>query len=221
MATDAAPHVTRAERAHYLRGIYVIVNDAPNALALAEAALRAGVRVVQYRAKNGPDAARLAQLRAMTRDRGGLLILNDRWRFALQTGCDGVHLGPGDEGFDDPNSVRAAAPDLLVGLSCATRSEVDAAAAADVDYLGVGSVFATTSKDDAGAPIGIGALKRLAARTALPVAAIGGIDSSNLADVRQSGVAMAAVIGALAAADDPQRAADELVAIWNADAKSV
>jgi thiamine-phosphate diphosphorylase len=218
MATHAPSRVARAQRAQYLRGIYVIVNDSPNALALAEAVLSAGVRVVQYRAKNGAQAAHLKALRLLTQQCGALLILNDEWRVARDAGCDGVHLGPGDEGFDDSTAMREAAPELLVGLSCGTAQEVDNATAADVDYLGIGSVFSTTSKLDAGTPIGINGLRRLAARTALPVAAIGGIDAANLGQVRDCGVAMAAVIGAVANAAEPRRAVEELVAIWNAAA---
>jgi thiamine-phosphate diphosphorylase len=216
MATHAPSDVTRAQRAQRLRGIYVIVNDSPSALALAQAALEAGVGVLQYRAKHGSDARRLAALRRLTHRYGALLILNDDWRLAQATGCDGVHLGPGDDGFDDSRALRAAAPELIVGLSCGTAREVDAASEASVDYLGIGAIFATTSKHDAGAPLGIEQLRSLAARTALPVTAIGGIDATNVAEVRATGVAMAAVIGAVANVPDTQRAAEELVAIWNA-----
>jgi thiamine-phosphate pyrophosphorylase len=213
MATHAPSRVTRAQRLH---GLYVIVNDSPNALGLAEAALNAGACVLQYRAKNGAQVARLTALRALTQERGALLILNDDWRAALAANFDGVHLGPGDDGFDDPRAIRDAAPELLVGLSCGTAREVANATEAGADYLGIGSVFATASKRDAGTPIGIEGLRSLAARTTLPVAAIGGIDATNLAQVRRCAVAMAAVIGAVANAVDPRRAADELVAIWNA-----
>lgn len=216
MATHAPSHVARAQRAQCLRGLYVIVNDSPNALDLAQAALDAGVRVVQYRAKNGVYAPRLTALRALTRRCGALLILNDDWRAALAANCDGVHLGPGDGGFDDPRALRDGAPELLLGLSCGTEREVEDATKAGADYLGIGSVFATASKRDAGAPIGIEGLRRLAERTDVAVAGIGGIDATNLAEVRRCGVAMAAVIGAVANAPDPRRAVQELVAIWDA-----
>ena len=216
MATHAPPHVTRAQRTQGLRGIYVIVNDSPNALAIARASLDAGVLLLQYRAKNGVEEKRLNGLRALTRKHGALLILDDDWRIALESGCDGVHLGPGDDGFDEPLKVRDAAPELLIGLSCGTAPEIENASGASVDYLGIGAVFATASKEDAGTPIGIEGLVTLAARTSLPIAAIGGINAGNLADVRRCGVAMAAVIGAVAGARDPHDAAKGLVAAWNA-----
>lgn len=214
MATDAPPDVTRAQRAQRLHGIYVIVNESPHAFALAQAALDAGVRILQYRAKKGADELHVAALRTITRQRNALLILNDDWRAAAACGCDGVHLGPGDDGFDDPRALRAAAPDLLVGLSCGTALEIDAATRWGADYVGVGCIFPTRSKHDAGAPIGIDGLRNLSARTALPVAAIGGIDATNVIEVRDCGVAMAAVIGAVAGAPDPARAAEELVTLW-------
>ncbi len=152
MAADAPSHVTRAQRVRRLRGLYVILNDSPSTLVLAHAALDAGVCVLQYRAKSGTDAQRLTALRRLTRERGALLMLNDDWRTARASGCDGVHLGPGDDGFDDPRALCDAAPELLVGLSCGTAREVDEASRAGVDYLGIGSVFATVSKHDAGPP---------------------------------------------------------------------
>jgi thiamine-phosphate diphosphorylase len=215
MAAHETARVTRAGRAALLRGIYLIVNEGEgDPLALARAALDAGVTVVQYRAKRGIDAGRLRALRAETARHGALLIVNDDWRAALAFDADGVHLGPGDAGFDRVAAVRAELGDRLIGLSCGTPQE--ARAAGDADYLGTGAVYATASKDDAGAPIGIAGLLAVAGSTALPVAAIGGIGEANLAAVRDSGVAMAAVISAIAGAPDPRAAAGRLAAIWNA-----
>ena len=95
----------------------------------------------------------------------------------------------------------------LIGLSCGTVDEALAAASRDVDYLGVGAVYATGSKPDAGAPIGIDGLMRVAGATRFPVAAIGGIDAFNLGTVARTGVAMAAVISAIAGDPDPAFAA--------------
>jgi thiamine-phosphate pyrophosphorylase len=202
-------------RAALLHGIYAIVNEgARDPLLAAHAALDAGVGVVQYRAKNGIVPARLNALRTLTRNHAALLIVNDDWRAALTYDCDGVHLGPDDGGFGAIPAVRAAVGDRLIGVSCGTVAE--AAGAHLADYIGVGSVYPTGSKADAGHPIGIEGLERVARATALPVAAIGGINAQNLLDVRASGVAMAAVISAIDAAADPAAAAAQLVALWNA-----
>jgi thiamine-phosphate diphosphorylase len=211
-----AARITRAERARLLHGIYAILNDDARILDRAEAALGAGVRVLQYRAKRGIEAQRLRALRALTAQRDALLVINDDWRAAMQFDCDGVHLGPGDDGFLELAPVRNALPQRLIGLSCGTIAEVLAANDAGVDYVGAGSIYATQSKSDAGAPIGTAGLRTLVAASALPVAAIGGITAATIPQIRQSGAAMAAVISAISAAAEPQRAARALVAAWEA-----
>jgi thiamine-phosphate diphosphorylase len=214
VATHETARVTRSNRAALLRGIYLIVNEGErDPLELVRAALDAGVAVVQYRAKRGIDAQRLRALRIATTERHALLIVNDDCEAAIAFDADGVHLGPDDAGFDRIAHVRATAGERLIGLSCGTASEVRAAG--DADYIGVGAVYATASKDDAGAPIGIAGLLDVARATHLPVAAIGGIDEGNLPAVRDSGVAMAAVISAVAAAADPREAVRRLVRTWN------
>jgi thiamine-phosphate pyrophosphorylase len=101
----------------------------------------------------------------------------------------------------------------VVGLSCGTPPEAEAANRAGVDYVGVGPMFATLTKDDAGDPIGIEGVAAVVRASRVPVVAIGGIDASRLADVRASGATMAAMIAALAAQDVAARAR-ELVALW-------
>jgi thiamine-phosphate pyrophosphorylase len=214
MATHASERLTRARRAALLHGVYAILNDSERTLELARAALDGGVRILQYRAKAGIDAQRLRDLRIITRESAALLIVNDDWQAAAAFDCDGVHLGPEDDGFASVARVRAALPERLIGLSCGTLEEVRAAEAGDVDYLGVGSVYATSSKVDAGEPIGIGGLRLLAGATALPVTAVGGITLTTLSDVRGTGAAMAAVISAISSAENPREAARELVALW-------
>lgn len=211
----AAHAPTRVARAQLLRGIYAILNDDPQVLELAHAVLDADVKVVQYRAKGGIVPQHLNALRALTRERNALLIVNDDWHAAAAFDCDGVHLGPGDSGFERPAVVRDALRDRLIGLSCGTIDEARAANAGDVDYVGVGSIYATASKSDAGAPIGTAALRAIAAATTIPIAAIGGITAMTIPEVRRSGAAMAAVISAISAATQPRAAARELVGAWN------
>ena len=153
MATHAPARLTRARRAELLRGIYVILNETPQTIDLARAVLDAGIRLIQYRAKQGVRPESLRGLRELSRERDALLIVNDDWRAAVEFDCDGVHLGPADEGFATIESIRPAMRELLIGLSCGAPSEIDAANEQDVDYLGIGPVFATSSKSDAGAPL--------------------------------------------------------------------
>jgi thiamine-phosphate pyrophosphorylase len=214
MAADATGPVARRERAKQLQGIYVVLNEGPSLPELARAALDAGVKLVQYRAKGGIVPKTLGVLRAMTSECDALLILDDDWRAAVAFECDGVHLGHGDDGFEQVAAVRHALGDHVIGLSCGTLGEVTTANGSDADYLGIGSVYATSSKADAGVPIGIDGLRELVMASAFPVAAIGGITTAAIPGIRQAGAAMAAVISAVSQASDPWRAARELVEAW-------
>jgi len=207
MAPHETARITRALRVALLHGVYAIVNEEErDPRKFAQAILGAGVRIVQYRAKHGIDADHLRTLRELTLDHDALLIMNDDWRAAVIFDCDGVHLGPGDEGYSDVAAVRGSLPERIIGLSCGTVDEVRAVKYAD--YVGVGAVYATGSKADAGEPIGIEGLKRIASATHLPIAAVGGITAQNIGEVRATGVAMAAAISAM---KDPRA----LVEAWN------
>ena len=198
-----------------LSGIYAILNEGdPNPADLGKAILEGGVRLVQYRAKNGIVMAHLGALREMTRAHRALLIVNDDWRAALEADADGVHLGPDDATHAQLSAIRAALHGRVLGISCGTPDEARAAQAAGADYIGVGSVYATDSKLDAGAPIGIEGLQRVAAACTVPVAAIGGISLEHLGEVARSGVAMAALLSAFSRSADPQWTARTCVGIW-------
>lgn len=197
-----------------LTGIYAIAGDP----AIARAALEAGVRVVQYRAKETFDPRHAHAIREAAHEYGALFILNDRWREVETYDADGVHVGPDDIAFTELHRVRESIGARLLGVSAGTVEEARLAEAAGADYLGTGSVYATASKTDAGAPIGIAGLRAVVRATRLPVAAIGGVALNDLADVRAAGAAMAAVISAISGAPDPRAAAAALVGAWNAGA---
>ncbi len=208
----------RAQRIARLHGIYAIFNEGPGIVERAASVLSVGVRIVQYRAKHGIDEPHLRALRSLTSAQDALLILNDDWRAAVRFDCDGVHLGPDDAGFGDVATVRAAMRERVIGLSCGTPDEVRCANATDIDYAGVGSVYATPSKSDAGPAIGVERLRALGKLSRVPVAAIGGVTAANIGEIRAAGVAMAAVIGAIATAPDAAIAARDLITNWNLQA---
>ncbi len=114
----------------------------------------------------------------------------------------------------DSPSPRTACTSARRTLSCGTPAEARAVAPGVADYLGVGPIFATASKHDAGGPIGVNGVRVVVDATPLPVAAIGGIGLASLPRVRETGATMAAVISALAAAADPEAAARAFVAGW-------
>lgn len=209
--------MTRADRAAMLHGIYAIVNETarPHPIELTRAILEGGARIVQYRAKSGIVPQHARAMRELTRAHNALFIINDDWRAVHTYDADGVHLGPEDAQPRELMTIRAALPDRLIGVSCGTPQE--AIAAADADYVGVGSIYPTISKADAGEPIDIAGLRAVAGVTSLPVAAIGGITRAELADIRAAGVAMAAVISAISGSTDPRGATAALVHAWNAE----
>jgi thiamine-phosphate pyrophosphorylase len=195
-----------------LRGIYALVDpERTEPVAFTEAILRGGIRLVQIRAKLGIDGTTLVAIVARVRAAGGIALVNDD--VGLARLADGVHLGQEDAAAIDLREVRRALGAGIIGLSCGTPQEARAADPALVDYLGVGPVFGTPSKADAGYPIGISGTRAVVEATSLPCAAIGGIDATNLDRVRETGAAMAAVISALGL-DDPESAARALVERW-------
>ena len=178
--------------------------------AFVDAALRGGVDIVQLRAKDVDDDAILAAAAAFRRacdTHRALFILNDRPDLAAQAGADGVHIGQ-----DDVPVAQARAevgPDAIVGLSTHSPDQIDAAADADIDYIGVGPVHATPTKPGR-APVGLALVSYAAARAARPFFAIGGIDLTNVAAVAGAGARRIAVVRALADAQDPAAAASAL-----------
>jgi len=197
-----------------LRGIYALIEPQRRPpQPFVEALLAGGVRLFQIRAKQGIARDALSAIVSTVRSAGGLTLVNDDVDAALH--ADGVHLGQEDAALHDLRVVRERLRGGVIGLSCGTPDEARAVDPALIDYLGVGPVFATTSKADAGLPIGVAGVRAVVEATPLPTAAIGGIDLDRLALVRTSGATMAAIISALAVADDVAATARAYVAAWN------
>jgi len=175
---------------------------------IVEAAIEGGATAVQLRAPELRDeelAALVPALADRCRRAGIPLVVNDRVDVAVASGASGAHVGQ-DE---DAGTARARlGPDRVLGISVGTPDEAWTAERAGADYLGV-TVWATDTKPDA-RPVGIDGLREVAAATALPVVGIGGIDAGNAAGVLEAGAAGIAVIGAVAAADDPVAAVRSL-----------
>jgi len=145
-------------------------------------------------------------VQAAVRPAGATVVVDDRLDVALATGAHGVHLGADDLPVE---LATQAAPDLLVGVTCRDRADVERAAAAGAAYAGLGPVFATSSKSGLPEPLGPGAVA--AACGVLPLLAIGGIGAGRVAPVLDAGAHGVAVLGAIWREPDPVAAAKELV----------
>jgi len=186
-----------------LHGLYVVTDgvSAEAHLKMAKAACEGGAGVVQLRAKNLPlrDALQAAlQIRQITTAAKVLFIVNDHIDLALAAKADGVHLGDDDIPTNIARQIMGR--HAVIGVSASTTQLADQAAANGASYLGTGAVFATSTKTDAGAPIGLEQLRKIAEHSKLPVAAIGGIDSTNIKSVIAHGAEMACVISAISKA---------------------
>ena len=177
-------------------------------------AVSGGVTLVQLREKDRPRAQVIDLARAL-KDRltgtGVPLVINDDVEVALAAGADGVHLGQDDS---DPAAARAAlGPDRIVGFSAGDLTEAERVDPTIMDYVGVGPVYPTGSKADAGPAIGTEGLLRMRAALTLPLVAIGGIDQAHAAEVMATGVEGIAVVSAICTASEPAAAARALRAV--------
>lgn len=171
----------------------------------ALACVRGGATMVQLRLKDANARTQVEVARALLAALPASvpLIMNDRADLAIAAGAAGVHVGPED--LPAAAVRRLVGPERIVGVSVGNDEEALQAMAAD--YVGIGPVYVTASKGDAGAAIGAEELRRLAELCARPAVAIGGLDAGNAASAMVAGIAGIAVIRALFSAPDPEAAA--------------
>jgi thiamine-phosphate pyrophosphorylase len=185
-----------------------------------------GATLIQLRDKHGATRQMIEEARAIKAALAGTgvrLVVNDRVDVALVAGADGVHLGQEDMRVEDAR--RLLGPDAIIGLSIKTVALANAAPLEQLDYVGVGGVYATTSKDNPNKPIGVNGLRDIvhafhARKRDLPVCGIAGIDASNAAAAIAAGADGVAVISALSMKSDPEAAARELRGVVDAALKA-
>ena len=201
--------------------LYLVSSPVPGLEAVVAAALGAGVRLVQYRAKDGSlggkdgapidDSQRLQQcrrLRQLCASHGALFIVNDRIDLALAVEADGVHLGQGD--LPPAVARQLLGPERLIGRSTHGIDQLRQAVADGCDYVGVGPVNATPTKPGR-EPVGLDYVRQAAAESPIPFFAIGGLECANIDAVRQAGGQRVAVVRAITAAADPAAATTALL----------
>jgi thiamine-phosphate pyrophosphorylase len=179
---------------------------------------RAGVPTLQLRFKSEDAAAVQREVQAAVdavRGTSALLFINDHWREAIAAGAYGVHLGQEDMEIADFAAIKAAG--LRLGLSSHGYAEMVRADRLSPSYIAMGAVYPTTLKRMATAPQGPG---RLAAYTRLmrdyPGVGIGGISAAELPEIKATGVGSLAVVRAITAQENPERAAQDLMTAWTA-----
>lgn len=172
------------------------------------AAVRGGATSVQVRLKTAPPREVVEITRAIMSRVPVPVIVNDRADIALAAGAAGVHVGEADLPV---TAIRRFAPaGFIIGASLGSDAELENAKAAD--YVGIGPVFGSETKSDAGNAIGVGGFERLAAMVKVPAVAVGGITADRALQITVHGAAGVALINAIFSSDDPERATREIAA---------
>jgi thiamine-phosphate pyrophosphorylase len=195
--------------------LYVITDESLSKglshVEIARRAIAGGADAIQLRDKamSGKDLLRAAkELRAVTKHAGRAFIVNDRLDVALLCGADGVHLGQDDI---PAKLVRAIAPEgFILGVSARNVEEAVLAERDGADYIGLGPICDTSSKDDAGDGCGFGVISEVKKQVSIPVIAIGGMGPSNAETAIKAGADGLAVISAVVSQDDIAKAASML-----------
>lgn len=192
--------------------LVAITDDAedyrPTLVDRVAAAVRGGATSVQVRLKSATPREVVELTRAIMSRVNVPVIVNDRADIALAAGAAGVHVGEAD--LPVAAIRRFAPPGFIIGASLG--SDVEVPNAKDADYVGIGPVFGSDSKTDAGTAIGVNGFERLAALVPHPAVAVGGITADRALQITVHGAVGVAVINAIFKADDPETATREIAA---------
>jgi thiamine-phosphate pyrophosphorylase len=178
-----------------ISGVYFITDRTYCSLSpfeMADAVLKAGIRVIQYRDKDRPRREiyyEALRLRELTLFFDALLIINDHADIALAVEADGLHLGQEDLPLKEARRLMGS---RIIGISTHILAEAKEAEAGGADYIGFGPIFETSTKD-AGLPKGLDNLRTIKQNVSVPVVAIGGINAANIRQVFDAGADAAAV----------------------------
>ncbi|MBR3921611.1 MAG: thiamine phosphate synthase [Kiritimatiellae bacterium] len=186
-------------------GFYLVMtNPVVGYAKCAEAAVKAGVKIIQLRMKHASREEILREARKVRRVTSGtdtLFIVNDDPDIASEAGADGVHVGQDDL---PPSEIRMRYPNLrIIGLSTHNINQACASTSQPIDYIGVGPVYATPTKDIPDPTLGLATMGEMIAAAAHPAVAIGGIDLKRLPSVIAAGARNFAVVRAVCQSPTP------------------
>jgi thiamine-phosphate pyrophosphorylase len=221
--TDAAPGTShlappesigelRRQRLRWAR-LYFVCDALPHGRdpeAMLNAAMSAGAGLVELRDREQPKnvIGRSGQtFRRLANTYSALFIVNDDPYLAMELDADGVHVGQDD--IDPADARRLMGPDAIIGLSTHSREQIEAAAGKPVDYISVGPIWETPTKEGRPAT-GLELIRTAAEIAPVPWFAIGGIDPGNVGEVVAAGAERICVVRAIRDADDPRAAATAL-----------
>ena len=179
---------------------------------IARDLISAGVRLLQYRAKNGSARAMLETskgLAASAHEQSATFFVNDRPDVAYLSGADGVHVGQDDLSAEVTRGLLG--PERWVGVSTHNPEQFQAAAATSADYIAIGPIFATNSKANPDPVVGTETIRKVRALTNKPIVAIGGIGLDRAAEVIEAGADTVAVISDILTASDPAKRAEQFL----------
>jgi thiamine-phosphate pyrophosphorylase len=210
----------RREKAGRLSGLYAIIDSQKlggrQHIEVARQLVRGGAKAIQLRYKGDDRDELLAiaqQLKSLCYENKVLFIINDYLDIALAVGADGLHLGQKD--LPVKEARRLLPIDMLLGVSVTTVEQAKAAQGGGADYIAVGSMYPTSSKETAKV-VGLERLRKVRGVVSLPLVAIGGINKDNAGEVAAAGADGVAVISAILGAEDVEGAARQLVKAFEA-----
>ena len=186
-----------------------------NLYTVVEDALKGGITLFQFREKGkgaleGKEKLELAiKLKNLCKKYNVPFIVNDDIELALEIDVDGVHVGQDDLGVDE---IRKLMPNKIIGLSIGNEEELKQSKVEYVDYVGVGPVYVTQSKDDAGGAIGYEGLELMRRfLPQMPLVAIGGIQTQHIKDVMKTNVDGVSIISAISYSDNIEKTVREMI----------
>ncbi len=189
----------------------LITKPHPKLLNTVSLALKAGVKMIQFRCKEGTDLDNLRiakEIASLCKINDSLFIVNDRIDIAIASKADGIHLGQEDIPIEIARELIG--PEKIIGLSAHSLKQIESAEKEPCDYLGVGPIYKTPSKKDKKS-IGTDSLKKITSQIHIPWFAIGGINKINISEVNRLGAKKIALINAIMNAEDPYKASKELL----------
>ncbi len=207
----------RAERFRRTDLYLVIGHEFTNGrsvLDVLSAAAEGGVKTVQLREKNlsGKELTLLAEkFRRKCDELGVLMIMNDHIDIALAVGADGVHLGQDDMPLE---FARRIAPELILGRSTHSVEQALEAQSQGADYVNLGPIFATQTKNTPVKPLGLEIIRNAAPKLSIPFSVMGGVKEHNMPQLFEAGARICAMVTELTQADDVAEKARTMRALW-------